>query len=250
METKLKLARRIYFLKIPVDIIDEQTCLQKVESLLENKGQHQITFLSLQRLFKARRDIIYYNCLHESTLILPTSRGIIRGARFLKLGNLSRYNPFDFIITLLSFAEKNGKSVYLLGSKKYNLERAEQNLRTSFPELKIIGRFTGYFNQEVEKNVILAIKKSAPCFLFVGKGIKDKELWLLRNKKRINPGIYIWVDNCFEIFAGTEKYVAPRLFNSGLEILSGIMKRPWRILKFFSYLYFNFLLLINRVFKL
>lgn len=231
-------------------MIDEQTCLQRIESLLEDNGRHQITFLSLQRLFKARRDKLYYKCINESTLILPTSRGIIRGARFLKLGNLSRYNPFDFIISILSFAEKNGKSVYLLGSKKQELERAEQNLRTSFPELKIIGRFTGYFNHEVEKDVILTIKKSVPSFLFVGKGIKDKELWILRNKTNINTGIYIWVNNCFEIFAGAQKYVAPRLFNSGLEVLSGIMKRPWRLLKFFSYLYFNFLLLIYKVFRL
>jgi N-acetylglucosaminyldiphosphoundecaprenol N-acetyl-beta-D-mannosaminyltransferase len=245
-----KKVKRVYFLKVPVDIVTEETFLTYVKQLLESEVHHQISFLTMKGLFKARRRWDYYKCIAESSLILPVSRGIIRGGRFLNLGNFTRFNPFDTIINLLHLAEANGFSVYLLGGQKQDLEKAERNLRTSFPGLKVIGRFSGYFNQQTENNVILTIKKSHPSFVLVGKGIKDKEMWILRNKKKLNPGISIWIDNSFEIFSGREKYISAGIFKAGLEGVSGISKKPWKIFRIFPYIYFNLLLLMYKIFKL
>lgn len=246
----VKKIKRVYFLKVPVDIITEKSLLDYVKQLLEGEVHHQITFLTMKGLFKARRRWDYYKCIAESSVILPVSRGIIRGGRFLQLGNFTRYNPFDTIINLLHLAEENGFSVYLLGGQKQDLEKAERNLRTSFPSLRVIGRFSGYFNQQIEKDVILAIKKSHPSIILVGKGIKDKEMWILRNKKKFNPGISIWIDNSFEIFSGKEKYISAGVFKAGLEGVSGIFRKPWKIFRVFPFLYFNLLLLIYKIFKL
>jgi N-acetylglucosaminyldiphosphoundecaprenol N-acetyl-beta-D-mannosaminyltransferase len=250
MEVAAKKMKRVYFLKVPVDIVDQETLISHLKQLLKEKIHHQICFLTMRGLFKARRQWNYYKCIAESSLILPVSKGIVRGGRFLHLGHFTRYNPFDTIISILHMAEENGYSVYLLGAQKQVLEKAERNLRTSFPALKIIGRFSGYFNQQMEKDVILAIKKSHPSLLLVGKGMKDKELWIFRNRKKFNPGISMWVDNSFEIFSGDEKYISPGVFKAGLEGVSNIFKKPWKVFRIFSYLYFNILLLFYKIFKL
>jgi N-acetylglucosaminyldiphosphoundecaprenol N-acetyl-beta-D-mannosaminyltransferase len=251
LTTKIKnKIKRVYFLKVPVDIVDEESFNTYVKQLLQSNTHHQLTFLTMQGLFKARRRWDYYKCIAESSLILPVSRGIRRGGRLLHLGDFTRYNPFDTIINLLHLAEENGYSVYLLGAQKHDLEQAERNLRTSFPSLKIIGRFSGYFNPHTEEDVILTIKKSHPAIILVGRGIKDREMWILRNKKRLNPGISIWIDNVFEIFSGREKYISAGVFNSGLEGMAGISTKPWKFFRIFPYLYFNILLLIYKIFKL
>lgn len=251
MENKLKnLRKRIYFMRVPVDIISEEQTFELIGEMLPATENRQIMFLTMQGLFRARRDPLYYKSLYEAALILPTARGIIRGIKSLRHIRASRYNPFDYIISLLSYAEKNGHSVYLLGGRKHDLEKAEQNVRTSFPHLKVIGRHTGYISGETEVNVITAIKKSSPAFLLVGRGVKGKEIWLYRHRQELQDGVTVWIDDCIEVFSGRHKYVSEKMFVSGLESLSGIFKHPLRFFRFFRYLFFNLLLFVYKLFKL
>lgn len=250
MDNKVSAKKRIYFMRVPVDIVDEDGSFTLIGEMLEKKNHQQIMFLSMKKFFRARRDAFYYKCLYEASLILPTARGIIRGIRSLRRIKATRYNPFDYIISLLSYAEKNGHSVYLLGGRKEDLEKAEQNVRTSFPRLRVIGRHAGYVTGDAETNVITAIKKASPAFLLVGRGVKGRELWLHRHRAELQDGIAVWIDDCIEIFSGRHKYVSEKMFAAGLESLSGIGKHPLRFFRFFRYIFFNLLLLAYKIFKL
>jgi N-acetylglucosaminyldiphosphoundecaprenol N-acetyl-beta-D-mannosaminyltransferase len=250
VENKVSQKKRYYFLKVPVDVVDEETCFHLIGKMLSSGQNHQISFLDMKGLFRARRRMLYYKCLYESSLILPSARGIIRGLRFLRRVRAFRYNPFDFIISLLSYAEKNGLSVYLFGARKQDLEKAEQNVRTSFPALKIIGRHAGYSSPEVEKDILTAIKKSAPSFILIGRGLRERDVWIHRHREDLQKGVAVYVDDCFEIFAGRVKYVNEKTFAAGLESATGVFSHPWRALRLLRYFWFNFLLLAYKIFKL
>ena len=124
---------------------------------------------------------------------------------------------------------------------------AEKNLKVSFPNIKIIGRFTGFFNKEMEKKIILTIKKSSPALLVVGKGVSGREKWIHRNKNEFNPGVYFWIDNYIEIFSGSEKNISKRMFQLGIESLSGFFRKPWKLFRIFPFLYFKFLVLVYKI---
>jgi N-acetylglucosaminyldiphosphoundecaprenol N-acetyl-beta-D-mannosaminyltransferase len=239
--------RRISFLSVPVDGLDLDGALKTIESYLQDAQGHQLVLLTTQKLLKAHRDLDFLRCLRKSDLVLPVSRAIIKGARFQKKRCLHRYNPFEFIIRLLALAERLDQSIYLLGSRKEELETAEKNLKISFPELKVVGRYSGYFDKTMEKNIVLAIRKASPGFLFVGRGVPDQDSWIARNRQHFNPGVYIWVDNCFEIFSGKERSISKQIFNLGLESLADILKRPWKIFRIFPFLYFKLLVLIYKI---
>mgnify|MGYP005808124539 CR=1 FL=1 len=103
MDITRKKIKRINLLKVPIEYVDEDNCFSFIAKLLEkNDKNYQITFLDMKGLFRARRNMMYYKTLYESALVLPTARGIIRGAKFLKKGSLTRYNTFDFVINLLN----------------------------------------------------------------------------------------------------------------------------------------------------
>ncbi len=242
--------KRTKMLGVPVDAIDPEMAVKAIEELLENGQHNQIVFLSVQGLLRARRDAEFNRCLREAALVLPASLAIVRGARFLDCGRLSLFNPYEFIIRLLSMIEKIKGSVYLLGSRKETLETAEENLLGSFHGIRVVGRFYGYFPRGIEGNIVTAIKKSSPHLLLVGKGIASKEKWILRHKKEFNPGVSLWVGNCFEIFSGHEKQTSKKLHAIGLGGFSGIWRRPWRILIVFAYLYYFAMLLVWKIFKL
>jgi N-acetylglucosaminyldiphosphoundecaprenol N-acetyl-beta-D-mannosaminyltransferase len=224
--------------------------IRAIEGLLENGQANQIAFVSVRGLLRARHDAEYARCLREAALVLPVSVGIVSGARFLDAGRLSLFSPYQFVIQVLSLIERIKGTVYLLGSRKETLEVAEENVRGSFHGVRVVGRFYGYFPKSIENNIVTAIKKSSPNLLLAGKGVPGKDRWVLRHKKDFNPGVSMWVGNCFEIFAGAERRTSRRLHAAGLGALSGIWRRPWRFIAIFPYLYYLFLLLVYRIFRL
>ena len=250
MDTGPGEVKRIKVLDVPVDSIDPDMAGAVIARLLENGEHNQIVFLSLRGLLRARRDPEFMRCLRDAALVLPTSLPIVTGAHFLRAGTLSLINPFAHTIRILSVIEKLRGSVYLLGARKAVLEVAEENLKGSFHGIRVVGRFFGFFPKTVEGDIVTAIKKSAPSMVLVGSGVPGRDKWILRHRKELNPGISLWAGNCFEIFAGREKQTSRKLHAAGLEVLSGIFRRPWRLAVVFPYLYYLVLLLGYRIFKL
>jgi len=242
--------KRIKVLDVPVDAVDPDMAGKAIEDLLGNSQANQVVFLSLRGLLRARRDAELMRCLREAALVLPTSLAIVQGAGFLGTGKLSLFNPFEFIIRILSVVEKCKGSVYLLGTHKSLLETAEVNLLGSFHDIRVVGRFYGFFPRAVEGDIVTAIKKSSPSLLLVGTGVPGKEKWLLRHKKELNPGISLWADNCFEVFAGTQKQMSRKLHAMGLGVLSGIGRKPWRLALIIPYIWYLILVLSYRIFRL
>jgi N-acetylglucosaminyldiphosphoundecaprenol N-acetyl-beta-D-mannosaminyltransferase len=247
MDTQKTAVRRIRFLDVPVDCADPEDTLRLLDRLATDGDRHHIVLLTVRKLMRARRDALYYRYVSKAGLILPVSRGIVHGARFQKKGELPRYEPFDFVIRMLTLAEEKGRSVYLLGARKDDLLQAERNLRTSFPGLRIIGRYSGRFRRQEGKAVVMAIRKSAPGFLLVGSGVPGGETWIASMQKELAPGVAVWVDDCFEIFAGRRRRVRRELFERGAESLPDILRRPWRWLRLLSFFYFKFLVLWFRI---
>ena len=250
MESGAQKMKRIRVLDVPVDSIDPEMAARAVAELLEGGEHSQIVFLSLRKLLRARRDAELGRCLRDAVLVLPVSRSVVQGARILGAGTLSLFNPFEFVIRILSLVEKAKGSVYMLGSPKSVLEIAEENLLGSFHGIRVVGRFYGFFPRQVETDIVTAIKKSAPSLLLVGTGVPGKDKWLQRHKREFKPGVSLWADNSFEVFAGAEKQVPKRLHAAGLGVLSGIARKPWRLALVFPYLYYNVLLLVYKLFKL
>jgi N-acetylglucosaminyldiphosphoundecaprenol N-acetyl-beta-D-mannosaminyltransferase len=250
VESGTEKVKRIKVLDVPVDSVDPDLAGKVIEDLLANSQSNQIVFLSLRGLLRARRDAELMRCLRDAALVLPTSLPVVRGAGFLGTGRLSLFNPFEFIIRILSVIEKSKGSVYLLGSRKRLLETAEENLLGSFHGIRVVGRFYGFFPRALEGDIVTAIKKSSPSLLLVGTGVPGRERWLLRHKKDLGSGISLWAGNCFEVFAGKEKQISRRLHSMGLGVLSGIGRRPWRLAMIFPYFRYLILLLVYRIFRL
>src|SRR6056297_2846914 len=98
---------------------------------------------------------------------------------------------------MLGAVEQAGGTLYMVGSKPEALQKASGNVRDSFPGLRMVGRYAGYFSQDVEKDVILAIRKASPSVLLAGDGLKGKALWLKRNEASFGFGISLFCESCF-----------------------------------------------------
>ncbi|TVQ27829.1 MAG: hypothetical protein EA383_01745 [Spirochaetaceae bacterium] len=234
---------------IPVDIFTEEAIPEAVDAMLASDTYHQIVFLRTWDLMRARRSPQFRQCVRESSLSVPVSRGIKRSAGFLRRRPLSRHMPFEFVIRMLSALEQRNRSVYILGGDKTHLHRVEEGIKLTFPGIRVVGRYTGYYPKEYELNITTAIKKSAPDLLLVGPGISGKDLWVFTHRKLFNPGICVWSTEVFDIFSDRKRKPTRQAFLRGTDRISVLLTHPWRMLRLPVYLWFGLVLLYHRIRK-
>jgi len=236
---------RVSVLGVPVDILPFEGIEELVLRFADGKN-HQIVLLSLWDLMRARRSGEFRTMIAGASLVLPISLAITKGAHFLRKPEPVRYMPFEFVVKLLAALEKRGKSVYLLGSTRTSIQRAERNIKSTFPGLRVVGRFAGRYPKQLELSIVEAVKKATPSLLLVGAGVPGREKWIPRNLARFNTGIYLWCSDLFEIFAERRSKPSKALFRAGLEWLPFLLRRPWKAYRFFIYLWYEILLLVAR----
>jgi len=247
---------RIVLLRVPIDIVPPEGLSDIISNLLPNEKaayeaqeKRNIVLLSLWDLLRARRNDEYREYLFNAVLVIPISKSLVSGAKFLTGKKVYRYMPFKFVISLLSLLEKREYPVFLRGGKGQILKKAEKNIRATFPGLKVIGRCEGKIRKQEEAVVIEAIRKSSPSILLAGKGIRGKELWIARNSSRLNSGFRLWCSDLFEVFAEKKRRPSDAVFEKGLESIGYCFKNPLKFFRVFLFIYYNLLLLVGKISK-
>jgi N-acetylglucosaminyldiphosphoundecaprenol N-acetyl-beta-D-mannosaminyltransferase len=239
---------RINFLKVPVDIVPHQQLGSVIYELLSKGGGQNLVLLSLADLLRARRSGEYRNFVQNAALVIPISKSLAGGIRFLTGKRAVRYMPFDFVVSLLNILEERQFSVFLLGGKLQVLRKTENNIRQTFPHLNIVGRFPAAFKRQEEPVVVEAIRKAASSLLLVGKGVRGGERWVARYSARLNPGLRLWCSDLYDVFAERRRRPSRKTFDRGLEFAGYCFQKPVKFFRIFSYFYYKLLLLVYKIF--
>lgn len=240
---------RISLIGVPIDILSPENLENELLEILAKPGTKQIIFLSIWDLLKARHKGDFSDCVKSADLVLPISKSILKGARFLKLNVPVRYNPFEAVIQILSILDSHYKSLYLFGSSEKTLSKTEHNIRDTFKNLKIIGRYIGYYPKTVEDDIVQAIFKAQPSLVLLSDGIKEKNCWPYRRRNRFSSSIFLYYRDAFGIFSERVRRVSEKTFNKGKEIYVEIIHNPFKIFLIFPYMWYKIVLLWYKIRK-
>jgi N-acetylglucosaminyldiphosphoundecaprenol N-acetyl-beta-D-mannosaminyltransferase len=248
---------RIDLLGVPLDIISAETLEQFINELLIEPAQpapsskkdagKNIVLLSLWDLLRARRPGDYRDFVLNAALVIPISKSLTNGARFLTGKTPLRYMPFDFVISVLTHLESHEETVYIVGGKPAVLRKTEQNVRETFPKLRVVGRYPGTMRKQDEDNLLVSIRKCSPSLLLVGRGVRGGERWLSRNSEHFPKGLRLWASDIFEIFAEKRRRPSRFAFDHGLEWVGFSLHKPFYIFRVFPFIFYNILLLITKI---
>jgi N-acetylglucosaminyldiphosphoundecaprenol N-acetyl-beta-D-mannosaminyltransferase len=248
--TQKPVGKRISLLKVPLDIVSPDEFSDIIYELLApgNSGRN-IVLLSLWDLLRARRNNEYRSYVLNAGMVIPISKSLVSGARFLTGKTPYRYMPFNFVVNLLTILEKRELTLYLLGSRSRILQKTEKNIRQTFPHLRIVGRYVGSFRRQDEAGIIEAIHKAAPHLLLAGKGIRGGENWISKNNARLGPGLRLWCSDLFDIFAEKKQRPSEAVFKHGLEGVGYCFRNPLKFFRLLSYFRYKFLLVIYKLWR-
>jgi len=244
--------KRYDFLGVPIDVLPEEQFEDFFAKLLESNASWKIALIRYRDFRRAtwRRD--FQNQLLSCSLVLPIDQSLEWGMKFAGLPAPHRYHPFDFIIKLLGYLEKKGKSVYLLGGNPNDVQQVFDKVRSGFPKLTVIGRHAGKYPKENEKLILSAIYKSNPTLLFIGSRVRGKMNFVFENTNSLNVPIIFWSDEAFNIMSGkkkiTDRESFKRSFKNGTYYIGGALFNPLKWLRIPSYIIYFFMVIWQKYF--
>jgi N-acetylglucosaminyldiphosphoundecaprenol N-acetyl-beta-D-mannosaminyltransferase len=121
--------------------------------------------------------------------------------------------------------------VYLLGAEQAVLDEVTRRMQKDFPNARLAGACNGYFRQEQESDVALAVRDAQPDMLFVAMTPPKKEIFLAKWAQTMNVPVCHGVGGSFDVYAGKVKR-APHLWQKlGMEWLYRTLQEPRRLWK-------------------
>jgi N-acetylglucosaminyldiphosphoundecaprenol N-acetyl-beta-D-mannosaminyltransferase len=171
----------------------------------------------------------YSVALKEASFSIPDGVGIVK---LLKKKGIEteRCPGYDTMEFLLRLSTKQNYKVYLLGSTEEAVKKASENIVNKFGTA-IVGYHHGYFDWNMESEIVEDINNKKADLVFVGMGIPKQEIFIKRNIESINAKLLMGVGGSFDVLAGEVKR-APQFYQKlGLEWFYRMIKEPRRIKK-------------------
>jgi len=214
----------------------------------ENKGLFlNVNVYALNLAYEYPWLRLFFN---QAQCVFCDGAGVVLGAKILGYQVPYRITYADWMWPLSRFVESHDFSFYFLGAYPGVAKKAAANLRSRFPDLRIVDAHHGYFDKSPgsaeNEAVIEQINAVKPNILIVGFGMPLQERWLMQNWDRIDANVALTGGAVFDYVSG-ELQRAPRwMTDNGLEWLGRLLIEPRRLWK--RYLIGN-LLFIWRVLK-
>ena len=119
---------------------------------------------------------------------------------------------------------------FLLGANQATIEKCDKILSDKYPNFNVVGTQHGYFSEAEEDQIVSKINASGCEVLWVGLGKPKEQLFILRNKSKLNVPVIISCGGCYNFVTGEYKR-APEIFQKfGLEWLHRALTEPRKLL--------------------
>jgi N-acetylglucosaminyldiphosphoundecaprenol N-acetyl-beta-D-mannosaminyltransferase len=107
-------------------------------------------------------------------------------------------------------------------------EETARRLQARAPGLKIAGVYAGSPRPEDDQRSLELIAAAKPDVLLVAYGHPRQELWIARNRDRLQVPLAIGVGGAFDYVAGRVRRAPPWMRRARLEWLFRLVRQPWR----------------------
>lgn len=201
--------------------------IDRCNELIAQKGCKNIVTLNSLMVKRSWHNFELSKAIRNASLITADSVGICLASRMLDGKKVFRYPGIEMMEDLI----KQNWKVFLLGGRPGITQKASQNISRRYPHARLCGTHHGYFKTGEEKKVVTRINTLSPDVVFVGLDIPRQEIWIDKNKKKINAGLLVGVGGSFDV-AGGSLPRSPYIFRViGIEWLWRTAVQPWRIVR-------------------
>ena len=216
---------KINILGVAFDALTLGEAEERADALLCSGAGGYIVTANPEIVLRCREDAAYAAAVNGAKLVLADGVGDLCAARILGTPLPGRVAGADLVPRLLARLAERGGSVFLYGARPGVAERAGESLQSACPGLRIAGTENGYISDETA--LLEALEREKPDLLLLGLGAPRQELWMARNRQKINA-VMIGVGGLLDVFAGDIPRAPESWQRLGLEWLYRLLREPRR----------------------
>ncbi|MEL6344771.1 MAG: WecB/TagA/CpsF family glycosyltransferase [Myxococcota bacterium] len=220
---------RIEMFGCPIDVVDLEQAVARVEEYIRDGGLHQGVGVNLDQFLKMKNDPTFKSMIVDADLITADGHPIVWTSRLWGTPLPARVPGIDLFEALLPVAAEKGYTIYLLGAKEESMQAAAEAYERRFPGLKIVGRRNGYFSEEDEPEIVDEINASGADMLFIAISSPKKEAFVERGRERLKVRFVLGVGGAFDIAAGWTSRAPVWMQRAGVEWVWRLIQEPRRM---------------------
>ena len=174
--------------------------------------------------------------LKDADFVTADGMPIVLLSKLLRRPLPARVTGADMVPAICRRCAEEGLSVYVLGGDKDAVEEAFRKLKVESLKLKVVGIDPAFVKlDEDQPEIVERINAAKPDILFVALGNPKQELWMGRNKAKVDAGVMIGIGGTFNFIAGRVKRAPRWMQKSGLEWVYRIVQEPGRLWRRYAY---------------
>ena len=218
----------LHILGVPVHDVTYAETLGLIVHFVAEGRPRQICTVNPEFVMAAQADREFMAILRGADLCIPDGVGLLWAARWLKHPLRQRVAGSDLVPRLAAEAAARRWRIFFLGAAEGVAEQAAAILQARTPGLKVAGVWAGSPGPHADELALSKIRAVDPHILFVAYGAPAQDLWIARNRDRLNVSVLIGVGGAFDFIAGTARRAPAWVQRLGLEWLHRLIFQPWR----------------------
>ena len=226
---ELKSNRNFHVFGVEVFNSSMAEVLDDLEERLESGAKSSVGFVNADCLNKCFSHTEYHETLRAMERVYPDGIGVRLAAQMFGNGVEENINGTDLFPLLCQRLAGTPHGVFLLGAREGLAEKVAENMTERYPGITFAGHQHGYFTAENEDEVINKINASGASVLLVALGAPQQELWLARNRDRLNASILMGVGGLFDFYSGRIERAPVWIREIGLEWVWRLLQEPGRM---------------------
>jgi N-acetylglucosaminyldiphosphoundecaprenol N-acetyl-beta-D-mannosaminyltransferase len=217
-------------LGVRVDCVDAAGSLAAIESMVREGGRARlVATVNPEFVMRARADEAFGRALEEAALCVPDGTGVVWAMKRQGCRGQQRVTGSDLVPQLCRLCARSGWRPFLLGAMPGVAAEAAQRLERQVPGLEVAGTHAGSPGPEGDEESLRRIRAARANLLLVAYGSPSQELWVARNRDRLEVPVAVGVGGSFDFIAGRARRAPRPIQRVHLEWLWRLVMEPWRI---------------------
>ena len=224
----------VSILGTPVDRLDTQATLARLEQFIEERRFHQVATANADFLVKAIFDAELRRILRDADLVTADGMPLVWASKRMNVPLPERVTGADIVPALAALAARKGYKLYMLGAKTEVAQRAKARLEADYPGVQIIRCVSppvAPLDKMDHETILRDIEEARPDVLLVAFGNPKQEKWIAMHQKRLQVPICIGIGGTFDFLAGEIARAPDWMKRTGLEWLFRLFQEPKRLWK-------------------
>jgi len=214
-----------------VDALTMREAVARCAEAIRTRQPLVVGVLNAAKIVNLRRDRTLRESLLTCDLMLADGQSVVWASRILGRPLPERVTGIDLFEELLDLADREHRSIYLLGARPEVLAALRQRIADRWPGLSIAGSHHGYFRDSDAPAIAGRIAASGADMLFLGMASPKKEIFLGRFGAGLGVPVLHGVGGSFDILAGLTRRAPLAWQKLGLEWAYRLLQEPRRLWK-------------------